>query len=106
MAYCGPRGIPLSTFLGWPEEDQQAALMWQQHEGRRCQDCSTHREDWIDENGRIRTVPPQHWHEEICPGCQAKQRAAKAAAQDADGTRGLVLVAANGPSTTCPTCNT
>lgn len=107
MAYCAPRGIPLSTFLGWPEEDQQAALMWQAYENARCPSCRTHPEDWLDEDGHSLRAGqhPQHWHQEFCPGCQSKQRSAKAAEQDDDGARGLALVAANGPVSQCRICN-
>lgn len=76
--------------------------MWQAHEARRCGDCRTHREDWVDADGK--RITPQHWHEEVCPGCQHKQRAAAAAAKDEDGTRGTVLVAADGPQHSCTTC--
>jgi len=107
MAYCGPHGIALSVFLSWPEMDQQAALMWQAYESSRCSSCATHREDWVDDAGRALRMGrhPQHWHQEVCPGCQSKQRAAKNAEQDADGTRGVVLVAAHGDVTHCPSCS-
>ncbi len=38
MAYCGPRGIPLTEFLAWDETDQDAALAWQSYESRRCRE--------------------------------------------------------------------
>lgn len=44
MAYCAPKGIPLSTFLAWPQEDQDAALAWQWHESLRCS-CGAHEAD-------------------------------------------------------------
>lgn len=49
MAYCGPRGIPLSQFLGWSEHDQAAALAWQSHEAARCPHCGTHPQEWRDD---------------------------------------------------------
>lgn len=100
MAYCGPRGIPLSVFLSWPQDDQQAALAWQLHENRRCRDCGTHPEDWPRD-------PKKHRHHvEIhrCEGCARLQQVA-----DTDryrkGGRGLHLVNARGPAKACPTCN-
>lgn len=102
MAYCGPKGIPLHDFLGWPEESQQAALLWQAHEGKRHSACGTHAEDWFDADGR--PVEAQHWHEKVCPGCQRKQRAEEAL--DRDGTRGVFLAAADGPASRCPDCTT
>lgn len=68
MAYCGPKGIPLSAFLAWDEADQDAALIWQAHEARRCGSCGTHPDDWDPDKGGRRDA----YHAEIryCPGCQ------------------------------------
>lgn len=72
MAYCGPHGIPLSTFLAWPESDQQAALAWQAHESRRCHGCGTHPDDWDpDLGGDPRAYGTQA---RICQGCVELQR--------------------------------
>ena len=46
MAYCGPRGIPLSTFLGWAVDDQAAALAWQADDASRCPNCGTAEWEW------------------------------------------------------------
>jgi hypothetical protein len=99
MDYCGPRALPLHQFLAWPQESQDAALAWAASERSRCGNCGTHREDWA--NG----ARPQHWHDEICPGCQEKQKAIQLMQADKDDTKGVVLVAADGPRTTCPACN-
>lgn len=48
MRYCGPRGIPRSTFLSWPEEDQEWALAWQDDQAVRCPGCGHHPEDVFD----------------------------------------------------------
>lgn len=103
MAYCGPKGLSLSTFLGWPEEDQQAALAWQAHEGRR-HSCGTHPEDWTDGNGR--RVEAVHYVEQVCRGCQVLAQAQDRLAQDEDRTRGLTLVAHTGPRGDCTSCAT
>lgn len=63
MGYCGPRGIPLSTFLDWPESDQAAALAWAGHESQRCSSCGFHPDD-----------DPTHMHVDICPGCVAREK--------------------------------
>lgn len=63
MAYCGPRGIPLSQFLSWSTADQDAALGWAAHEARRCSSCGRHPDDGV-----------VHVHEDICPGCAALER--------------------------------
>jgi hypothetical protein len=73
MAYCGPKGIPLSTFLTWRDDDQEAALAWQAYENRRCGDCGTHPEDWDETQGGSRDA----WRVQptICEGCVALQQA-------------------------------
>jgi len=58
MAYCGPRGIPLSTFLAWDDESQDAALTWARHEAMRCPSCGAHPDE------------PQHHHVEVCRSCR------------------------------------
>lgn len=99
MNYCGPRGIPLHAFLEWPQESQDAALAWAAHEARRCPGCRTHRDDWADR------AEPVHWHDEVCPGCQHKANAVKQLQNDADGTKGVVLVCAHGSRKECEICS-
>lgn len=72
MDYCGPRGLPLSQFLSWSEDDQQAALAWQSRDAARCKDCGTHAEDWDPEQGGSRDA----YHVVIreCQGCVELQR--------------------------------
>lgn len=67
MAYCGPKGIPLSQFLTWPQDDQDAALLWQSHEGQRCTGCGTHPHEWDPERGGN----PHAYMAGLryCPGC-------------------------------------
>jgi hypothetical protein len=101
MAYCGPKGIPLSTFLTWPDEDQQAALAWQSHEGRR-HTCGTHPEDWTGADGR--PVDAVHYVEQVCRGCQVQAIAQERLEQGRDGTKGLGLVAHHGPRADCTSC--
>jgi hypothetical protein len=64
MAYCGPKGIPLSTFLSWPVDDQQAALVWQAEESLKCPNCGT--ADWQWEQDPDFAEPETR----ICIGCQ------------------------------------
>ncbi len=70
MAYCGPRGIPLETFLDWPQLSQDAALVWAGHESRRCPECGTHPDEG-----------PHHAHVNVCAGCAARE--AKAGTEEA-----------------------
>ncbi len=58
MAYCGPRGIPLSTFLGWSQADQDAALAWQADQAQRCPRCGTHEDE-----------DPGEAVKHVCRGC-------------------------------------
>lgn len=68
MAYCGPRGIPLSRFLDWPQADQDAALLWQAHEARRCSSCGTHPDVWDPDAGGDRNALVAEPH--FCRGCE------------------------------------
>ena len=68
MAYCGPRGIPLSEFLSWDEADQDAALAWQAYEARRCRSCGTHPDEWDPTKGGRRDAYTAEVV--ICPGCR------------------------------------
>jgi len=70
MGYCGPRGIPLSTFLSWSQEDQDAALAWQGYEARRDSTCGYHPDE-----GKV------HAHIDVCPGCVAREKRLKEASE-------------------------
>lgn len=84
MAYCGPRGIPLSAFLAWPEADQEAALAWQAHADAACPGCGTRSDDWDEAAGGHR----QAWIAQAarCPGCAAVERMHEQV-EDAPGVR-------------------
>jgi hypothetical protein len=97
MAYCGPRGIALSTFLRWPRSDQDAALDWADYEAGRCRNCFTHPDEWGDNPLAF------HAHPDQCKGCQARERMAQAPGVD-DGQRGVTIRIAHGPAAACPRC--
>jgi hypothetical protein len=71
MDYCGPAGIPYSTFLAWPSFDQDAALSWKARQASRCPGCGTVEDEWDpDDRGR----PQEHpWvaSAHLCHGCMA-----------------------------------
>jgi len=90
MAYCGPRGIPLSAFLGWDPADQAAALQWQAYENRRCQSCGYHPEEG-----------DRHAHVDVCPGCVARAHVDES---DDAKVRGAHVRMAAGTPGTCPRC--
>lgn len=89
MAYCGPRGIPLSGFLSWDQHDQDAALAWAGHESRRCRSCGYHPDEG-----------PRHTHVDVCPGCVQMDRASG----DAKDIRGAHVRPVNGSLADCPRC--
>lgn len=96
MAYCGPRGIPLSTFLRWEPDDQHAALDWAAFEGARCPKCGTHPDEWADDRFAY------HAHLTQCKGCREQQRVAEA--PEAREGRGVYVVSAPGSAAECSRC--
>lgn len=101
MAYCGPRGIPLSEFLRWPRTDQDAALEWAAHEARRCGGCNTHPDDWAD------NPHAHHAHfSEQCPGCLARHRLAEhVKKRGGELEPGVHIVLPRQPAKECRQCN-
>lgn len=78
MRYCGPRGIPYTTWLGvgdrWDEYSREAAMAWQAREDDRCPGCGQQRHEWLDENGVVLEEPPFELVEHACPSCAEKER--------------------------------
>jgi hypothetical protein len=101
MAYCGPKGIPLSRFLSWSETDQDAALAWQAHENRRCSGCGTHPDDWDDAKNGL----PSGYHAEAhtCPGCAETQRMTESDRVQ-NGGRGVHVRLVRGGYADCERC--
>lgn len=66
MAYCGPRGIALSDFLQWQEDDQQAALAWQADQSERCSHCGTAEWEWVEDPNAYATEV------RVCRGCNLR----------------------------------
>jgi hypothetical protein len=107
MGYCGPRGIPLSVFLGrvvrpgvdaeWLPSDREDALAWQAHENRRCGSCGTHRDEWAEDKTAY------HAHLDECPGCKQRQRLAQSD-KAREATEGVSAVLAHGSAAECPRC--
>lgn len=90
MAYCGPRGIPLSVFLSWDPADQEAALGWVSYEGRRCASCGFHPDEGA-----------HHAHIDVCPGCVTITNASEDEAAKAKGARTRLTT---GSASECPRC--
>lgn len=100
MAYCGPRGVPLSKFLTWHQTDQDAALAWQAHESRRFPD-GTHPDDWNEERGGSRRA--YHSHVDVHPGA-ALLEAAQQSEDFAAAGRGAHVHLVRGASADCSRC--
>jgi len=90
MAYCGPRGIPLSEFLGWEQGDQDAALTWQGYESRRCPGCGSHPDE-----------PQRHYHVDVCATCVQLEKVRDS--EDAK-TKGAHITSQPGTKGTCLRC--
>lgn len=78
MDYCGPRGIPYSTFLDWDDLSQSAALAWQARERDRCGGCGQHRSDWLDDHGQELRQRPAEVVDVFCPACSDLEAARQA----------------------------
>ena len=101
MAYCAPKGIPLSRFLAWSTADQDAALAWQAHDNRRCGACGTHPDDWDEDKGGTRYA--YHAEAYVCRGCVESQRMQESPTV-VDGGRGVHVRLAMGSHGDCPRC--
>ena len=85
MSYCGPRGIPLSRFLRWHPDDQQAALAWQADQAQRCPSCGTADWEWEEDPLAYRT---DVW---VCRGCNMRGHEERAQRKTAEHMPGLVV---------------
>lgn len=101
MDYCGPKGIPHSTFLSWDPDDQEKALSWQAFMARRCGQCGTHLDDWKETAGGDRFA----WHAETytCPGCSELERY-RERPEIANPDHGVHLRLSRGSASDCPHC--
>jgi hypothetical protein len=84
MAYCGPRGIPHSVFLGgpagWTQDDRDKALAWQELQRQTCHACGTRAEEWDPDQGGDRGA--YTFEIAVCPGCEQAERTESAMATD------------------------
>lgn len=83
MNYCAPLGIPLSEFLNWHPDDQQAALAWQADRNSRCSHCGT--ADWEWEENRDAYVAKV----KVCRGCHRRASEEKNQRKTAEEMPGL-----------------
>lgn len=70
MRYCGPRGIPHSTFKAWDPHSQDAALSWLTWSESACPSCGTRPEEWDPKRGGDRHA----YHADFthCRGCEVR----------------------------------
>lgn len=76
LAYCAPRGIPLSVFMGrvvypgdpqWEERDRWAAMEWLVEDRTRCSGCGFPRDECMA------TESPEYMVEATrCKACEAR----------------------------------
>ncbi len=96
LAYCAPRGIPLSVFLGrvvypgdpvWLPDDTLAALDWQEHEATKCPGCGQPRDESMAHED---DSPPYEVTLNRCQACKAAAIEVKAFGGDTAGLYPLV----------------
>lgn len=85
MNYVGPRGIPLSEFLQWAPDDQQAALAWQADQNERCPHCGTAEWEWEQDPMFAATET------RVCRGCNLRGHEQKAQSKTAEHMPGLYV---------------
>ena len=95
MAYCGPRGIAHSVFLGsasgWTQQDRDKALAWQELQRQTCNGCGTRTEEWDpSQGGDLRAYSTEI---RVCLGCEVLERG-RTELEDPDsrGQRGRQIV--------------
>lgn len=100
MAYCGPKGIPHSVFLGrapapgepaWLPEDMVKALEWQAWEAARCSGCGVHPHDWQDATGRELPDIPFEAEPVYCAVCHIREDAQADLPSDPEEKRGRTI---------------
>ena len=100
MAYCGPAGIPYTTFIGgpagWDDLSRDAAIAWQLERDTRCGGCGQHRDEWVTlgADGQEREIRPAPYviHDHHCPSCETLERARKAREKEERPGQHLVFV--------------
>jgi len=97
LAYCAPRGIPLSVFLGrvvwaghpqWTQRDAQAAVLWEIEQNSRCSGCGRPRsESMVDE----KDAPDYKVTVTKCWACEARDAKLKEQQEEGVSSSGLYL---------------
>ncbi|ANZ17453.1 hypothetical protein O1L44_16280 [Streptomyces noursei] len=94
MAYCAPRGIPYSVFMGrdvapgepaWTEEDTALAIEWQRIQDTTCAGCGQPLAECLTDDGGYETAVVR------CHGCKAKEKRAEELGKLSD-TAGVKVV--------------
>lgn len=95
MSYCGPIGLPRSTFLRWDRDDQDAAIVWQMRRNQTCQSCGTRPDEWDPALGGRDDAYRAELHK--CWGCHAKAAAEKSITDSMGAGVFVALARAEGP---------
>lgn len=93
MAYCGPLGMPLSRFLRWDRDDQDAALLWSMRERAAHPACGTRPDEWDPELGGDHHA----YIAEVrsCRGCETRDSMERRLSEDARRGGGYVVLVPN-----------
>lgn len=95
MSYCGPRGIPWSTFAGWDLLSRASAVAWARRTAQTCNTCGTHPDIWdLDKGGdphALVAVP------RACRGCETLQDGQKQLTEQQRKAGGFVVLAPPDP---------
>lgn len=91
LSYCGPRGIPLSVFLGrivypgeplWLEGDALAAVDWDAYEHAKCPGCGQPRDECMAHED---AAPAYEVELLRCHSCSAAAAEGRAVGGDSSG---------------------
>lgn len=86
MAYCGPRAVPYSTFMGWGEGwdplSRTLAIEWVKREADKCRGCGVPWDDWFVDGKPDESAYVSEKY--VCPGCSKNEMAKDS--KDAAGT--------------------
>lgn len=93
LEYCGPRGVPLSVFLGrvvypgdplWEERDTWAAMEWLIQDRSRCSGCGQPRAE-----SQAVEAPDYEVTVTRCKACEARDAKMREFTEDGGSTSGL-----------------
>jgi len=100
LAYCAPRGIPLSVFLGrvvgngdpqWTPRDAEAAVLWHIEQSARCSGCGRPRNECMVE---FAEAPEYEVTPIRCWACEARDKMSQEFREKGGSGSGLYMTVA------------